>query len=302
MRPRETAFLVQSMARERGMSGMVGRWSYYDAALRQIDSSVRPEYRYDPRTRPWYAEAAEKNTQILTAPYVFFTTQEVGVTLSQPSEDGRAVIGLDVALTDLGREIAGLRLMPRTEIAVVDKDLRVLAYPDMSRVIMQGGATSSLRLRTLDDLGVSSLQAMQGPGLQSGKSQRLVADGEEWLTRALPLESMRWRGLQILMAIPTQALLADVNENLRRQVWLSVSLIGLMLPVGWLAGRAAGGAQPVWPGVAGAGAGAVRLPACGPLPVARARGARPGAGDGPHVGHHPGVSAHHPPHQRRIAH
>ena len=125
MRPRETAFLVQSMARERGMSGMVGRWSYYDAALRQIDSSVRPEYRYDPRTRPWYAEAAEKNTQILTAPYVFFTTQEVGVTLSQPSEDGRAVIGLDVALTDLGHEIAGLRLMPRTEIAVVDKDPRV---------------------------------------------------------------------------------------------------------------------------------------------------------------------------------
>lgn len=238
--PRETAFLVQSIARERGVSGMVGRWSYYDAALRQIDSSVRPEYRYDPRTRPWYAEAAEKNTQILTAPYVFFTTQEVGVTLSQPSEDGRAVIGLDVALTDLGREIAGLRLMPRTEIAVVDKDLRVLAYPDMSRVIMRDGATSGLRLRTLGDLGVSSLQAMQGPGLQSGKSQRLVADGEEWLTRALPLESMRWRGLQILMAIPTQALLADVNENLRRQVWLSVSLIGLMLPVGWLAGRRVG--------------------------------------------------------------
>ena len=73
---------------------MVGRWSYYDADLRLIDSAVRPEYRYDPRTRPWYAEALEQNTQILTSPYVFFTTQEVGITLSQPSEDGCAVIGL----------------------------------------------------------------------------------------------------------------------------------------------------------------------------------------------------------------
>ena len=103
--PAEAAFLVQSMARERsaaGLMGLVGRWNYYDAQLRLIDSSVRPGYRYDPRSRPWYAEAAEKNTQVLTAPYVFFTTQEVGVTLSQPSEDGRAVIGLDVAPFRIG--------------------------------------------------------------------------------------------------------------------------------------------------------------------------------------------------------
>lgn len=244
--PRNAAFLVQTMARERGMAGLVGRWNYYDAQLRQIDSAVRPEYRYDPRTRPWYAEAAEKNTQILTAPYVFFTTQEVGVTLSQPSEDGRAVIGMDVALTDLGREIGGLRMMPRTEIAVVDPDHRVLAYPDMSRVLVRegggggGGAQASLKLRALADLGVPSLQAMQQQGLKEGQAQRFMAGGEEWLGKVLPLESMRWRGLHILMAIPTQELLRDVNENLRRQVWLSVALIGLMLPFGWLAGRRVG--------------------------------------------------------------
>ena len=239
--PRETAFLVQSMARERGMSGMVGRWSYYDAALRQIDSSVRPEYRYDPRTRPWYAEAAEKNTQILTAPYVFFTTQEVGVTLSQPSEDGRAVIGLDVALTDLGREIGELRLMPRTEIAVVDKDQRVLAYPDMSRVLVrEDGDQPSLKLRTLDGLGVPSLQALHSLDMKEGPSRRFVAGGEEWLAKVMSLKSQRWEGLHILMAIPTRELLADVNQNLQRQVWLSLGLIALMLPFGWLAGRRVG--------------------------------------------------------------
>ncbi|MBU0749707.1 MAG: phosphohydrolase [Gammaproteobacteria bacterium] len=242
--PRDAAFLVQTMARERGVSGLVGRWSYYDAQLRQIDSAVRPEYRYDPRARPWYAEAAEKNTQVLTTPYVFFTTQEVGVTLSQPSEDGRAVIGMDVALTDLGREIGGLRMMPRTEIAVVDSDHRVLAYPDMSRVLVRegegGGEQGGLKLRTLADLGVPSLQAMQQQGLKEGHAHRFMAGGEEWLAKVLPLESVRWRGLHILMAIPTQELLRDVNENLRRQVWLSVALIGLLLPFGWLAGRRVG--------------------------------------------------------------
>ena len=239
--PRDTAFLVQSMARERGANTMVGRWSHYDAGLHLIDSSIRTDYRYDPRTRPWYVEAMGKNTQILTEPYVFFTTQEVGVTLSQPSEDGHAVIGLDVALSDLGREIGGLRLMPRTEIAVVNNSLRVLAYPDMSRVLLRDGAEpTGLRLGTLSDLGVASLEAIEALGLKEGQSRRLVANGEEWLAHVLPLESMRWRGLRILMAIPTRELLANVNSNLRRQVWLSLSLIGLMLPFGWLAGRRVG--------------------------------------------------------------
>lgn len=238
--PPKAAYLVQSMSREPGTAGMVGRWSHYTADLRLIGSSIRPDYRYDPRTRPWYAEAVDRNTQILTAPYVFFTTQEVGITLSQPSEDGRAVIGLDVALTDLGDEISGLRLMPRTEIAVVDKDRRVLAYPDMSRVLLRDTNATGVRLRSIDDLGVSSLLALQALDLEDGESRRLVADGEEWLGRLLPLASMRWQGLHILMAIPTKELLADVNDNLRRQVWLSVSLIGLMLPLGWLAGRRVG--------------------------------------------------------------
>ena len=242
--PAEAAFLVQSMARERsaaGLMGLVGRWNYYDAQLRLIDSSVRPGYRYDPRSRPWYAEAAEKNTQVLTAPYVFFTTQEVGVTLSQPSEDGRAVIGLDVALTDLGREIGELRLMPRTEIAVVDQDQRVLAYPDMSRVLVrEDGDQPSLKLRTLDGLGVPSLQALHSLDMKEGPSRRFVAGGEEWLAKVMSLKSQRWEGLHILMAIPTRELLADVNQNLQRQVWLSLGLIALMLPFGWLAGRRVG--------------------------------------------------------------
>ena len=213
--PAGAAFLLQSMARERG-GAQVGRYSFYDARLRIITSAARPEYQYDPRTRPWYAKAAQQKEQVLTAPYVFFTTQEVGVTLSQPSEDGRAVLGLDVALTDLGAEIGSLRLMPRTEIAVVNQDFRVLAYPDMSRVLQRDGDAPSLKLRQLGDLGVPSLQALQAQELKEGPARRFQADGEEWLAKVLPLKSPRWQGLYVLMVIPTEELLAGVNQNLRR--------------------------------------------------------------------------------------
>lgn len=236
--PHHAAFLLQSMAKEQGGEPLVGRWSFYDTELKLLATSIRPEYHYDPRTRPWYTEAVQTKTQILTAPYIFFTTQEVGVTLSQPSEEGRAVLGLDVALTDLGREIGGLRPMPRTEIAVVNKDHRVLAYPDMSRVLQRDG--DKTRLRPLNELGVPSLMALQELDVRHGESRRFVAQGEEWLGQVQPLQSTRWNDLQLLMSIPTAELHSDLNRDLRHQVLWSLGLLALLLPLGWMAGRRVG--------------------------------------------------------------
>ena len=59
---------------------------------------MRPSYRYDPRSRPWYALAAERNTQVLTAPYLFFTTQEVGVTLTRIFPPPRATTEYGIGL------------------------------------------------------------------------------------------------------------------------------------------------------------------------------------------------------------
>ena len=237
--PENAAFLLQSIAQEKGPgTPLVGRWSFYDAQLKLLSTALRPEYQFDPRTRPWYQEAQHRRAQILTAPYLFFTTQELGITLSQPSAEGTAVLGLDVALSDLSREIGDLRPVPRTEIAVLDKDNRVLAYPDMSRVLRLDGG--QLSMRPLSELGVPSLLALHQLGVQPGKPLRFEVGGEEWLGQVQPLQSSRWRDWQLVMAIPTAQLLLDLNRNLRRQMWLLLALIGLLLPVGWMAGRRVG--------------------------------------------------------------
>lgn len=238
--PPGAAYLVQSVARETGFARPAGRWNYYDAQLRLLETAVRPEYRYDPRTRPWYAEAAAQGTQILTPPYVFFTTQEVGVTLSQRSRDGHAVIGLDVALTQLGSEIGNLRLKPRTEIAILDAQDRVLAYPDMARVLRAQPGESTLEMRLLKELEVPALQALDGVDWPADGLKRFQVAGEEWVARAIPLQSARWEGLRVLMAIPGSEVLAQANQALARQAAWSAGLIALMLPVGWWAGRRVG--------------------------------------------------------------
>ncbi len=110
----------------------------------------------------------------------------------------------------------------------------------MSRVLVREGDQPTLQLRALDDLNVPSLQALSKLQVQEGHSTRFMAGGEEWLAKVMPLESRRWEGLRILMAIPTRELLADVNATLQRQLRWSLVLIALTLPLGWLAGRRVG--------------------------------------------------------------
>lgn len=233
--PPSAAYLVQSVAGE-GARGVAGRWSFYSADLKLLHTELRPDYRFDPRTRPWYQEG--RRGPGLTAPYVFFTTREVGVTLSLPSADGQAVLGLDVALSSLGREAGGLRLTPRSEIAVIDGQGQVLAHPDMRELVQQDG--DNVRLRSLSNFGVDSLREIGRMALRQGESRKFSVGGEEWLGLSQPLEALRGRELQIVMAIPTRELLASANATLREQLWLSAALILLLLPLGWWAGERLG--------------------------------------------------------------
>lgn len=108
--PPGTAFLVQSVSREG--AAVQGEWRFYDQALNLLHAQAKPEYRYDPRLRSWFAEASAQTTTVLTRPYVFFTTREIGLTMAQRSVDGGTVIGMDVSVNDLASETQDLRMTP----------------------------------------------------------------------------------------------------------------------------------------------------------------------------------------------
>ncbi len=236
--PESARYLLQSMAREPGQTGLVGRWIYYSADLTRIASVLRPDYRFDPRTRPWYQAALAQRRQVLTAPYVFFTTREIGVTLSQPSHGGRAIIGMDLALPDFGREISRLRPLPQAELVILNRDKQVLAHPDITpdQLLRAPEGSDVSQLQPLTSLHSPALSRLVELAPRPGESRRFDVGGQEWLGQAFPLTGLRWEGLQLWMAVPTHALLADFRRALTWQVLLSASIILLLLCGGWWAG------------------------------------------------------------------
>lgn len=235
--PAGTRFLVQSV--RRGLSREPrGEWLFFDGDLNLLETRALPDYRFDPRVRAWYNSASVPDLQSVSDPYVFFTSREIGLTVSQRSNVGDAVLGVDVALSDLGRQLSHLRRTPNSEIAVVDELGRVMAYTDFSRAVVRDGDT--LHFQSVAGLGVPALLALSESGADMGTPVAFEVNGAEWIGVRMPLNALPGRDASIYLAVPDSDLLATLRDMLRDQALSTLALVALLLPLGWLAGRQLG--------------------------------------------------------------
>ncbi|UUY06926.1 phosphohydrolase [Pseudomonas sp. J452] len=235
--PEGADFLVMSMSR--GESGaLLGEWRFYDSDLTLLQSEVKPDFRFDPRTRPWFTQSIEQASTVLTRPYVFFGTREIGLTLAQRSIDGAAVIGMDASVNALASEMQDMRMTAGTEIALVDGEGTVLTYPDLQRVIVEEG--EGLRLSRIEELGIPSLAQLFADPPQGTAPRLYRVEGREWYGMRVPMSSLSDQPLQVLIAVPADELQAGARKVLLEQLQWALVLIALLLLVGWLLGHRIG--------------------------------------------------------------
>lgn len=238
--PEMSDYLVQTISLdEQGLTQ--GNWLFYDLAFRLHDRREMPDYRFDPRTRPWYQQAEASGSLVLTRPYVFFTTGEVGLTMAMYSLTGDAVIGMDASVSDLAGEVEDMRLTPGTEMAVVGHDLEVIAYPELERVIRSD--TQGPRLASLSELNIPALNRLAAFDRAMTSPQAFEVNGAAWYGLSLPLASFNQADARILIAIPAWELLSGARRILINQALWALALMGVLILAGWALGHRLG--QPL---------------------------------------------------------
>ena len=231
--PDRAAFVVQSMAA--ADRPVPGRFLFFDATGAPIGSQPRPEYRFDPRTRDWYRQALASADPVRTAPYVFFTTREIGTTIARRSADGGAVAGVDITLRDLSRSLREHRLTPSARLALVDAQGFVIAHPDASRLVRAESA-DSVRLARLAEIGDPALGEVLDRGAGAGSVAVSVGD-RTWLGAARPIRVDAGDTLTLVFAAPRDELLADARKVAGRQVAIGVLVLVMTVPLIWLLAR-----------------------------------------------------------------
>lgn len=179
------------------------RLDWYTAQFRRITGRDEPEDDYDPRSRPWYAAAMAENGVAWTAPYIFFTSKQPGITVAVPVDDPvtSAVIGavgVDIGIEDLSAFLDGLDISPRGSAAIVAQSGNIIAHSEEGLVAITD-PDGSVRFNTVaeaeDPILTRAMASIAGglDGLFPGEIRvsRFHADGEVWLGAAQRLTLAR---------------------------------------------------------------------------------------------------------------
>ncbi|KAA1170588.1 HAMP domain-containing protein [Marinobacter salinexigens] len=228
--PDGTRFLLQAIDTVAGEQRR--EWRFYDDTLNLLEQRAVPDYVYDPRSRPWFQSASETNRTVLSAPYIFFTTRETGLTLSRRAAGstaaeghGGTVFGIDVTVSDLSTQLAELKQTPGTHIAIVNGENQLLA---------------STNDHSSPGPEISGALNHQGTRVSNSAVTRYEVEGEDWYGMSEPLNALSAQQLKIAVAIPADELLSEVWKTLVRQTLIAAVIALVLLVFGWFIGTRVG--------------------------------------------------------------
>ena len=232
--PAGTAWMATSI--ERSKDEKTAACLFFDNNLRLLQQTNKEEYFFDPRLRPWYQSATASTGVQSSLPYVFFSTQKAGVSMSAEAGNQLAVVGVDVSLETIAQYLTALKGTPDSRFLLLTAQQDVIAsskgLPDVSQ-----SADGKLSLPNLTQFDGKVMGVLRDQYAQrQGSIFSLETAGDTWeaMIRTIPVEG--GEPLQFWAAAPHAELLAPALVIRNRSLAIAgcLLLLGVALAM-WMA-------------------------------------------------------------------
>jgi sigma-B regulation protein RsbU (phosphoserine phosphatase) len=214
----------------------------YDATFSPQGQILRPylrEYRYDPRTRPWYGVATAEGKPTWTPIYFWFgengTDGDTGIGFARPIRDDAGeisgVLVIDVTLGEISQFLASLPLAKAGLIIAVDEQGYLVGASE-GKIFSDAGARLRLSESTLP--GAADLARLLSDNTAAGAVQSVTLDNEparatvSWLTQS---QRPNWR---VIAVVPESAFMTEVQRMRTNAVLLGLLVVATAVAVGVL--------------------------------------------------------------------
>lgn len=229
--PNKAAYQVWAI--DRSSAGTDSDYLFYDGSLNQLSRRQKLSEPYDPRQRDWFKRARADGGQITTAPYLFFSTQEIGTTLARRS-GLTTVIGADLTLDDLSATLASHRVTPNSQVVLADNDGNAVAYPESNRLLKEiDGKVSLVKVRELNP----ALGELLSGQLNERDEGIVELAKQRWAMAHRHIQEGGPLGLHLALLVPEQELLAEAYRIRWQGALITLTTLLLCLPLGWLTSR-----------------------------------------------------------------
>jgi len=206
-------------------------WSYLDATGKLMGRAVDDHPAYDPRQRPWYVAALSDDHPRLSAPYVFSSLKEPGLTASHRLPGGNGVFGADIALSELEQFIEQQSISPGGGIVLTDQTKHLLAAP--VKFLPARAETQALPpITSMTSPQLQALTAALGKGGKDSGGQVISSEIGDLMIRVI-----RWEppasedGSISIAAIAPMADFAGHIAHMRLQMLLiTLVIMGISVP------------------------------------------------------------------------
>lgn len=222
--------------------------------IRNADFSLRSarpvsDGDYDPRARPWYDNALDREASTWSDPYLFFTSGKPGVTVSRRIGGGngapvRGVAGVDLSLAGLSDFVAGLKISDGGKVFIADTAGRLLALPGLESANAGSSGTLPMVESGVDPILKAVFQAVPTQDidlLTSGSPPfQFTHDGDIYVGAVNVLRSEQADWL-IGAYAPLHDYLGWLDGVQFTTGWLTVGLAILGILGGWYLSRSVNG-------------------------------------------------------------
>jgi len=176
-----------------------------------IQSQNLFEDSYDPRTRPWYNAFTEQKL-LWTPPYIFYTSQNPGITVSipsiNPSDHLVGAFGVDIEISSLSSFLAHRQVSANSSSFIVTHNGSIAAHSNIE-TIKKFNDNGQLQLVNITELTENSrittlwdrITSIDRKELLNGVSLDFNADGKKYLAFAQSFpEDSEWPWIMAVMA------------------------------------------------------------------------------------------------------
>lgn len=198
----------------------------------QVEQIEEAEYQgYDPRVRPWYKGAVDRDGLFWTEIYILFTDRKPGVTAAHPlrSPDGEliGVLGVDIELDELCTFLNELEIGQSGRAVIVDGRGQVVAHPDITLTMKEeGDKLRTVGIEELDDSAMTRAHNMlriQGPGVYE-----FEADGVRYRGSGSLLPESLGTDWRVVITVPEDDYVGFVDKRTRETASISAAVLGVL--------------------------------------------------------------------------
>ncbi len=207
-----------------------------------VERVFDPEDIFDPRGRQWYINASTAKAGVWTSPYIFFSSQQPGITVAAPvlQSNGalEGVVGVDIEIAEISEFLSGLAIGTEGAAIILSDSAEVIAHPDQTQISVED-ADGTLGFAQIDDLGdpiARTALADFNPAAvsaQGSMQSEFAYQGDRFMTLLLPISGidLPWT---IAVFAPENDFIQGIKDNRRRNTWIAAIISLVTAAVGVL--------------------------------------------------------------------